>query len=108
MATVESSSNILTVTDLAEIFGDIPAWRVRNAPAPGTATENDVIEIAQREDRLCELVEGVLVEKTVGYEESCLAIDLATLINSTSFVALPSKERARGPHHLAHGKCRAR
>lgn len=82
MATVERSSNILTVTELADIFGEIPAWRVRNAPAPGTATENDVIEIAQREDRLCELVEGVLVEKTVGYEESCLAIDLATLINS--------------------------
>jgi Uma2 family endonuclease len=82
MTAVESSTSVLTVTDLADLFGGIPAWRIRNVPAPGTATESDVIAIQEREDRLCELVEGVLVEKTVGYEESCLAIDLATLINS--------------------------
>ena len=33
----------------------------------GTATEQDVIDIEAQESRLCELVDGVLVEKTVGY-----------------------------------------
>lgn len=82
MAIAETPSALLTINDLAELFGDMPAWRIRNVPAPGTATEDDVVAIAEHEDRMCELVEGVLVEKAVGYEESCLAIDLATLINS--------------------------
>lgn len=51
----------------------MPAWRIRNVPAPGTATEQDVIDIEAHEDRLCELVDGVLVEKVVGYYESFLA-----------------------------------
>ncbi|HEX7378447.1 MAG TPA: Uma2 family endonuclease [Pirellulales bacterium] len=82
MAIVEDSTTFLTVSDLAELFGPIPAWRIRNEPAPGTAKESDVIEIEEREDRLCELVEGVLVEKTVGYEESCLAAELIALIRN--------------------------
>lgn len=82
MAIAESSTTILTVTDLADLFGGIPAWRIRTAPAPGTAKESDVIEIEEREDRLCELVEGVLVEKTVGYEESCLTVELIALIRN--------------------------
>lgn len=63
----------LTVVDLVEKFGAIPAYRIRNQPAPGTATEQDVIEIASHKERLCELVDGVLVEKTMGNYESCLA-----------------------------------
>ncbi|HEX7376613.1 MAG TPA: Uma2 family endonuclease [Pirellulales bacterium] len=82
MASVEDTTTLLTVSDLTKLFGPIPAWRIRNVPAPGTATECDVIEIEEREDRLCELVEGVLVEKTVGYEESCLALELAALIRN--------------------------
>jgi Uma2 family endonuclease len=82
MSLAESPSTALTISDLAELFGDMPAWRIRNVPAPGTATEDDVIEIEEREDRLCELVDGVLVEKTVGYDESCLTVELITLINS--------------------------
>jgi Uma2 family endonuclease len=77
MAHVESPPISLTLTDLAERFGSMPAWRIRNAPAPGTATEQDVIDIEARENRLCELVDGVLVEKTVGFFESIFAIRLA-------------------------------
>lgn len=63
----------MTVADVLEMFGPIPARRIRNQPAPGTATEQDVIDIALHEDRLCELVDGVLVEKTMGNYESYLA-----------------------------------
>jgi hypothetical protein len=62
------------VADLLAQLGDIPAERVRISPAPGTATEQDVIDIEAQEDRLCELVDGVLVEKVMGYFELRLAI----------------------------------
>ncbi len=67
----------LTVADVLDLFGPIPAYRVRHQPAPGTATEQDVIDIALHEDRLYELVDGVLVEKTMGSYESYLANLLA-------------------------------
>ena len=70
------STKGLTVADLLERFGPMPAGRVRTEPPPGTATEQDVIDIEARESRLCELVDGVLVEKTVGYYESYLAVQL--------------------------------
>lgn len=82
MAQAAGISAPMTVADLVELFGPIPAWRVRSHPAPGTATEQDVIDIEIRENRLYELVEGVLVEKTVGYDESCLAIELGRLIGN--------------------------
>ena len=62
-----------TAVDLADRFGPIPLARIRHDPPPGTATEADVIEIHDRENRLCELVDGVLVEKTVGTYEAYLA-----------------------------------
>jgi len=62
-----------TLADLLHQLGDIPPQRVRLRPPPGTATEQDVIDIEQRENRLFELVDGVLVEKGMGYRESLLA-----------------------------------
>jgi hypothetical protein len=46
-----------TVADLLESLGGISADRVRFQPMPGTATEHDVVEIHDRENRLCELVD---------------------------------------------------
>jgi Uma2 family endonuclease len=67
---------------LAERFGPIPAHRIRTSPPPGLATEDDVIEIHDRERRLCELVDGVLVEKTMGAYESMIAVEIARLIGN--------------------------
>lgn len=66
-----------SVADLLKRLGDIAPSRVRIHPPPGTATEQDVLDIHDREDRLYELVEGVLVEKVMGFEESEIG---ATLI----------------------------
>jgi Uma2 family endonuclease len=66
-----------TLADLLARLGGIPANRVLLRPHPGTATEQDVIDIDTCEDRLCELVDGVLVEKTTGYAESALAVLLS-------------------------------
>jgi Uma2 family endonuclease len=71
-----------TVADLQRRFGPIPFQRIRQNPPPGTATERDVVWLDDHEDRLCELVDGILVEKTVGYEESWIGGILITLINN--------------------------
>ena len=68
----------LTVADLLHRLGGISAKRVRLVPTPGTATEKDVIEVHDRTNRLCELVDGVLVEKVMGFDESRFAVYLIT------------------------------
>src|SRR5579884_2705577 len=77
-----TSSPIQTLADLLDRLGNVPLDRVRFRPYPGTATVQDVIDIQQREGRLCELVEGVLLEKAVGYNESGLAMFLGGLLNA--------------------------
>lgn len=69
-----SSASVWTATDLVTRLGAIPLDRVRTNPPPGLATERDVIEIHDRENRLCELLDGSLLEKTMGSYESYLAV----------------------------------
>src|SRR5437773_9665149 len=69
-----------TLADLLEHLGGISADRVRFQPYPGTATERDVIEVHDRENRLCELVDGTLVEKVMGFDESRFALLLGTYL----------------------------
>lgn len=71
-----------TLADLHRRFGPMPAHRVRMRPAPGTATVEDVERINLHEDRLCELVDGILVEKTVGFVESFLALTIGGLLRA--------------------------
>ena len=63
-----------SMADLQDHLGGIPLDRIRLYPQPGTATEEDVIRAAEGEKRLCELIDGVLVEKTTGMYESMLAL----------------------------------
>ncbi len=72
----------LTLADVLQQLGGISPWRIRFRPAPGTASEEDVIKIRDRERRLFELIDGVLVEKVIGYWESVLAIELARLLGN--------------------------
>jgi Uma2 family endonuclease len=52
------------------------------SPIPGTATERDVLAVERREGRLCELVDGILVEKIMGSPESFLAIEIGRHIGN--------------------------
>ena len=71
-----------TVAELLKRLDDIPASRIRLQPPPGTATEKDVIEAEAKTGRLCELVEGVLVEKAMGYYEDLLGSVLIELMGA--------------------------
>lgn len=69
-----------TLADVIEHLGGVPPERIRLRPMPGTATERDVIELREREDRLAELVDGILVEKAVGFYEALLATILSHIL----------------------------
>jgi Uma2 family endonuclease len=74
MATV-TSTELETVADLLEQL-HVPPERILLRPAPGEATEQDLI----KNSRLCELIDGVLVEKAMGFYESSLAAALITAL----------------------------
>ena len=61
---------------LAGLDPTLPRDRVLLDPWPGTAKAGDVEAIRLREGRLCELIDGTLVEKTMGSRESNLALRL--------------------------------
>jgi Uma2 family endonuclease len=69
-----------TMADVQQRLNGIPAERIRTFPAPGTATEEDVLRVMARTDRICELVDGILVEKVMSSWESRLATILIYLI----------------------------
>ncbi len=71
MAVLESAN----VEELIAHLG-VPPKRIRLQPPPGQATEDDVI-VARP---LCELIDGVLVEKAMGFWESRLAVLLGYYI----------------------------
>jgi Uma2 family endonuclease len=66
-----------TLGDLLNQLGGVPADRVRLIPVPGTATEQDAIN-----NPLCELVDGTLVEKPLGFNESVLAFIIARVVGN--------------------------
>src|SRR4051794_39013542 len=82
MATVTPDTEAVeNFRELLDRLGDVPLERILTKPPPGTATEDDVLaaEAAPRK-RLCELVDGVLVEKAMGTKEGLLASVLVHLL----------------------------
>jgi hypothetical protein len=56
-------------------LGDIPLARIRMIP-PGTATEQDAILVCEL-GTPCELIDGILVDKAMGYFESIVELELS-------------------------------
>lgn len=81
MSAIVAPPQYRTVADLQRRLGGVPLDRIRLQPFPGAATVQDVITILDQEDRACELIDGVLVEKAVGLKESLLAGVLITVLN---------------------------
>jgi Uma2 family endonuclease len=81
-ATIAHATEIKTLADLQQRLGGVPLERIWFHPAPGTAGEKDVIAAERKENRLCELVDGTLVEKAMGFEESRVAGELLYLVKA--------------------------
>ncbi|WP_425617271.1 Uma2 family endonuclease [Anatilimnocola sp. NA78] len=77
----DTTSPPVTLVQLAERFGDIPATRICMNPPPGQATEADLVYLQEHEDRLFELVDGTLIEKTMGSYESHVAIKILVALS---------------------------
>ena len=69
-----------TLQDLVDRLGGIPLSRILARPAPGLATEADLLQENGGNRRLCELVDGTLVEKGMGLRESLLAGVILTML----------------------------
>lgn len=68
-----------TFADILTDLGNIPPARVRTDPKPGTATVEDLLRV-NRQGAMCELVDGTLVEKAMGWRESLIASLLCELL----------------------------
>jgi Uma2 family endonuclease len=79
---VDSSPPIVwaTVADLWERLGKVPLDRICLDPAPGKATQQDLLDLDDHADRICELVEGTLVAKTSGFLEAVVATSIGTIL----------------------------
>lgn len=64
-----------TLADLIRELGGISPKRIRMDPPPGKATVKDV-----EANKCCELLDGTLVEKAMGYPESILAAALIEML----------------------------
>src|SRR5579875_2594510 len=70
-----------TFADLWKRLGKVPLERIWLDPPLGMATVDDVVRIEVKYNRHCELVDGTLVEKAVGFDESRVAMRLGQRIN---------------------------
>lgn len=74
------ATGFITAAEMQEQLGGIPLERIRMVPSPGSATEQDLLRVLDSEDRICELIDGILVEKTMGYFESSVAAALIVFL----------------------------
>lgn len=71
-----------TIADVQERLGHIPESRILSFPAPGTATVQDLLDGSITGDRLYELVDGILVEKGMGFREGSLAVRIIHILQT--------------------------
>ncbi len=70
-----------TIAEILQRLGNIPPNRICATPPAGMATMRDLRAAMKRKERLYELVDGTLVEKTMGLSESMIAGQVLTEIN---------------------------
>jgi Uma2 family endonuclease len=74
-----------TAAEWYAALGEVPLNRILFDPPPGTATEADLLRYVERDKRLCELADGTLVEKAMGWEEGLVEVRISTIVST--FVA---------------------
>ena len=71
-----------SLADIQDHVGGVPLERIRAFPPPGFATIEDAERLTSRKEALCELIDGILVEKAMGWYESLIASWIITAINN--------------------------
>jgi Uma2 family endonuclease len=75
--------NMADLMEVRKRLGDVPFERILLRPVPGTATEKDALRLLERPDkRICELIDGVLVEKARGTRESLLGVQIGRILGN--------------------------
>jgi Uma2 family endonuclease len=96
-----------TIANLLRDLGDVPPQRVRLQPFSGTATENDVLHSLDHEDRVYELIDKTLVEKSGGILQSffisALIQHIGHFISSRKLGVLSN---GQGPFRMNNGNVR--
>jgi Uma2 family endonuclease len=77
---VPPTAKFATAAEWWESLGSVPLHRIVFNPLPGSATEQDVLRLDDHEDRICELIDGTLVEKATGFEESAIAVNICSVV----------------------------
>ncbi len=71
-----------TLADVQAHLGGIPVSRIHLHPQPGTATIRDLKRLDRRTLGTCELIDGVIVEKQMGWYESLVAAVLNRILGT--------------------------
>jgi Uma2 family endonuclease len=104
--TVQLTPPHRTIADLIRDLDGIPPHRIRLNPTPGTATEEDCLRVTEKE-RPCELINGTLVEKTVGAPESFFAMAVGSRLSQfTRTKRLGFVTGTDGLYRMIHGNIR--
>lgn len=102
------ATDFANVAELQERLGGIPTERIRLHPPPGTATERDVVRVHDREGRVCELIDGVLVYRDGTFLRGLYQVELIhrvmDFLEAHDFgIAVTSS----GPFYVAPNRIRA-
>ncbi len=77
-----SAAQASTWEDRLADLGHVPASRILVEPPPGMAACADVVRIREVQGKICELIDGTLVEKAMGWSEAILAGILLQWLNN--------------------------
>ena len=106
--TLQPLADIDNIAELLQRLGGVPLDRIRCNPPLGTATEHDVIHLLESADKtICELIDGVLVEKPMGFKEShIVAVLIQYLMNYLDENDLGIAFSPDGPVRIRPGRIR--
>jgi len=94
------SAGFITAAEMQQQLGGIPLERIRMVPPPGMATDADAMRVQDSEGRTCEVIDGILVEKAMGYFEARIATVLVFILEG--YLQEQDLGIAVGPDGLVH------
>src|SRR2546422_265569 len=86
---------IRTVADFMHWLGDVSPERIYFRPPPGMANVNDVLRVERHENRLCDLICGVLARKLEDYFTAGVKLAWVIDLSSRTVTAYSSPTRSK-------------